>query len=164
MWSFKHTGLSLMLALGLAGCGFQPRGVVGIAAAYQPIGLAADPYAPLTAELRQQLQGNDIAVAVELTQAQSVIRLLEGRCDRRALSTSGSGKILEFELSCLLRYDVVNPQGENLVPAQNLRLRRDYLNQADSVLGVADEEAILRQEMQRELLQQLVRQLTARLR
>lgn len=162
MWSSNR--LSLLLVLLLVGCGFQPRGVVGIAAAYQPVGLAADPYAPLTAELRQQLQASGVEVTVELTQAQTLIRLLEGRCDRRILTTSGSGKALEFELSCLLRYDVVNPQGASLVPAQALRLRRDYLNQADSVLGVADEEAILRQEMQRELLQQLVRQLAARLR
>jgi LPS-assembly lipoprotein len=160
MWWFKLLGLSLLLM----SCGFQPRGVVGLAAQYQPLGLAADPYAPLVVTLRQQLAAGGVQLSDDLAQVQALLRLLDERFERRVLTVSGAGKVLEFELVYQLRYEVISAQGVTLIPAQTLNLRREYLNQADNVLGVADEEATLRTEMQRDLAQQVLRQLTAQLR
>jgi LPS-assembly lipoprotein len=63
-----------------------------------------------------------------------------------------------------LEYEVATPGGEILLPRQEIEIRRDYFNDQSSPLGQMAEEGLIRQEMQKEAAQLLLRRIVYGLR
>lgn len=85
----------------------------------------------------------------------------ELREQRRAVSTSGRGKDAEYALTSSLDYQVKNPAGQITSGPVTLSVEKVYLFDPDNVLGSHEEEQLLRREMQRDLVQQLLRRYRA---
>jgi LPS-assembly lipoprotein len=146
------------LALSLAACGFHLRGSIPDQAIAKTLfieGLGRNE--PFSQEFSQILSYSGGSIAATPAQAGAVIRIVRAKHERRPISLSKQGRANTFDLTFLVIYDVATPQGEILLPRQEIEIKRDYFNDQTSPLGQAAEESLMRQEMQKEAAQLLLR-------
>ncbi len=79
------------------------------------------------------------------------LRILEEHLDKRILSVDAIGKVLEYELSYTLEFDVIGADSKAMLQPQRLYLVRDYLYVGDDVYGTSRQEKLLREQMRREM-------------
>jgi len=156
--------LLLLLTL-LQGCGFQLRGAAKLPAEIGPVlihGLPAQD--TLYRELSQLLGEGAVGVTREQAQAGSLLRILKRNSHRRVLSVDSHGKVAEYELAESAEFDLVDAKRKGLVPPQTVLVVRSYTNTEQQVLGKEQEEAMIREEMRRDLAGQIIRRIEAGLR
>lgn len=154
--------VSCILLLELGGCGFRLRGAAVIPpemAVTRIEGTA--PRGPLGEALAASIRGAGGTVVDQSGEAESVLRITVERFDRRVLSVGGDRKVSEYELNYTVGFMLLDAGGEVVVPEQDVSVTRDYTFDAASVLGKADEEELLRAEMLRFAVQQILRRLHA---
>ena len=110
-------------------------------------------------ELARNLRESRIELTRQRAKASSILRLRNHSINRRVLSVDGNGKVVEYELHETIGFDLIQPTGKLLVPAQQVSVVRAYINTEEQVLGKQQEEEMLRQDMQRDLVDQLLRRL-----
>ncbi len=93
----------------------------------------------------------------EPSQAGGVIHIYRANHLRRYLALSRAGRSVEYDLSYRVLYDVRTPQGEVLLPRQEIETKRDYFNDQTLPLGQAEEEGLIRQELEKEAAQAVLR-------
>ncbi|MBN2701521.1 MAG: LPS assembly lipoprotein LptE [Methylohalobius sp. ZOD2] len=154
-------GVFLLLWLGLlGGCGFHLRGAVELPPEKRVIALQGIPLNhPFASYMQQILAYSGGRLVADPQEAATVLVIPEIREDRRELSLDENGKAIEFELIYRLRFEARTPDGEVLAPMQPLALHRIYLNPQVQVIGKAEEEAIIREEMRREAVHTVMRRL-----
>lgn len=158
---FRLVVAGLLLAT-LAGCGFQLRGDYSLPASISPVYVEAA-RADIKADLGRLLQSSEVQVTKDRKQAAGILRLRSYRSDRRVLALDSNGKVAEFGLIEELRFDMVDAQGETLIPEQKIRAMQSYINSGEQVLGKQQEEGSLRRDMRRDLAAQMMRRLQTQL-
>jgi len=150
-------------ALLLAGCGFHLRGAAVLPKGVDRIHVqAANP--DLTDELTLFLQDGGAKVLPSAKGADAVLAVNDERFDRRVLTVDPkTGKAREYQLSYSLNFALRGKNGTMLVAPQQVKLDRDYVFDADQVLGSSAQESTLRTEMRRDAVQQILRRLEAAL-
>jgi len=166
--SYQHRILlSLLLLLALQGCGFQLRG--------SNTAILPESLSPLLIEglggndttrrqLRSLLQQSGLQLTQKRGQASSVLLLQDRQSKRRVIAIDSGGKVVEYELYESLRFELSDSAGKALIDAQRVAILRTHLNPEIDVLGKQQEEQILRQEMRRDLADQILRRISAQLR
>lgn len=146
----------------LQGCGFHLRGVASVPDTMKVVSVQGiSPDSPLGAELASVLRGSDIKVVDSPAEAQAILRVTNLRNDRRVLSVSGgTGRVREYEIVVSVNMTVTDNKGKVIIPLQQLSQVRDYTFDETGVLGKETEEIVLRQEMRRELIQQILRRMS----
>ena len=152
--------LALLLPLFLVACGFQLRGANVLPPGKNAIYLVA------AEDLREQvsvfLEGSDTRLVTERGAADVVLTLNNARFDRRVLSVDpNTGKEREFELSYSLDINARQSDGSTLVASQRVTLLRDYVFDHTALIGAGQEEYVLREEMIRDAVQQVLVRLRA---
>ncbi|MDT8438847.1 MAG: LPS assembly lipoprotein LptE [Wenzhouxiangellaceae bacterium] len=151
-----------LLALTTAGCGFQLRGQASLPEEMATTWVqTADRTSPFIRELELLLRANGAELAAAPGNGVARLEILTERITRRALSISGEARVREFELVFELRFRLRGPDGELLLPAESLRLARDYTFDEQEILGAANEEELIRDELRRSMAQALIRRLEA---
>ena len=147
-------------ALLLAGCGFQLRGGDVLPAGSSGLYVAAP--ALLQAEAEFFLAGSDTRLVADAASADVVLTIANERYDRRVLSVDpNTGKEREYELSYAVDVNAVRNGGEAVLPPQTVTLVRDFVFDRDALLGTSREETVLREEMRRDAMQQIMNRLRA---
>jgi LPS-assembly lipoprotein len=147
-----------LAAASLAGCGFHLRGEIpGTAEAKTLYITGISQKNPFYGDFSQVLNTSGGSLASVPGKAGAVINIALARHERRALTLSRQGRANTFDLTFRLVYEIRSPKGEVLVPQQELEVRRDYFNDQSSPLGQGEEEALMRQEMEKEAAQTLLR-------
>ena len=77
------------------------------------------------------------------------------------MSVSGGGRVLEFELRYRVSFRLIDAKGEELIPTNELMLRRIMPFTNQQVVAKEGEEALLVREMQSDSADQIVRRLGA---
>jgi LPS-assembly lipoprotein len=152
--------LVVVLATGVSACGFQLRGwdvSTAIGSAY----VSADARNLLEIPLRDGLRQAGVAEAAAPDQADVVVRLLDSRSERRSATVGEQARAAEYETTLGVYYEVLDPQGRELVPAQWLERARVFRIDRDNVVGSREEEALLEREMQNDLVQQIIRSINS---
>ncbi len=153
----------LLLALLVAGCGFQPRGqalrLSGIPAPLLISGIP--PYSPLQRALARELEAAGMAVTGERAQSAAVLSVGRWRSERRVLSVDSRNKAVEYELAESARFALRSADGRELVPAQTARVLRIQFQPGDAILASDREAELVREDMRAELAAQIVRRLAA---
>lgn len=139
------------IAIALSACGFQLRGQTDLPAAMERTHLAlADENGELGRALRPLLEaaGADLVSGDE-----DGATLLVGHDDmqREILTVGRQARVSEFQLRYQVRFTLRDASGETLVPERSLELTRDFTFDEASVLGKANEEALLREELYGEM-------------
>jgi LPS-assembly lipoprotein len=156
--------LRLLFLVGLVGavgaCGFQLRGW-DVSAAVSSAYVTSNLLNPLEQPLRQGLRQAGVEEADAPEQADVVVRLLDSRSERRSATVGEQARAAEYETTLGVYYEVFDPQGRELVPAQWLERARVFRIDRDNVVGSREEEALLEREMQNDLVQQIIRSINS---
>ncbi len=153
--------LSVLLVFALAGCGFQLRGQVEVPPELERIhitGLSQDN--ELFRLLKNYLSSGGVEIVASPAEA-ARLRLGQFQQLRDILVVGTDGRVREYRLISGITMSLQGRDGEQLIENQDIRVFRDFLYDPDDVLGKAEEERILREEMTRELAQQVIARLTA---
>ncbi len=150
--------LALALALTLlaaSGCGFKLRGALELPAGQDALYVSAP--SDVYREIGNFLEGSQARVVGSPDAANIILNVTSATYDRRVLTVDPDpGKEREFELSLNLRFNALDGDGKSLVDAQSVTLLRDYVFDSDAVIGASREESVLRREMLRDAVQQVL--------
>lgn len=156
----------VLLAAALAqGCGFHLRGHAPAANAEQAqsfsVYLRVAETSPLAAELRSQLAIARVKIRDSMEGADYALSLSGENFKQTALSVSPTtGKVEEYQIVFTLRVSISRADGELLVDNQALRVFRDYTFDEEAALGKFIEEEGLRTELIKQVVDQIIRQLS----
>lgn len=154
--------LGFMIAALLSACGFHLRSAADTNLPFKTIYLGFPESSPLGTELRRNIRGggNTAVLPTEKDAQASMVVLSETR-DKSVLSLNKLGRVREYSLSYTLRFRVTDSKGQELLAPTEIMLKRDINYDESQVLAKEGEEAMLYRDMQRDLVQQVLRRLAA---
>lgn len=137
-----------VLASLLSACGWHLKGQVDLPVKYRLLDTQLQ-NATQTSQrwIEQNLLSNGVTLSAE---APYTLRIVSETANKRTLSVTGNAKASEYELIQSLQFLVEDQKGQVLTPIVNIESFRTLLYDADAVLGKAQEESALRQEMQKD--------------
>lgn len=151
--------LLLTLLLTLGACGFQLRGPAQLP--FETIFVQGGGNL-LGPDLQRYLQsGSNVTVVQAPEEAQAVLVIVGESREKRILSLTGGGRVGEFELFYRLSFRLHDGKGTELMPLQQLELKRALTFSDVQVLAKQQEEAMMYRDMQSDAVQQVVRRLGA---
>jgi LPS-assembly lipoprotein len=141
-----------------AGCGFKLRGAADLP--FQTFYSSLPQSSQIGGELRRTLRTNGATIVERRNEAQVRFDLLAELAEREITALSTSGRPREFQLRLRLRWQVKDAAERDLIPANEMVLRR--LITVLDTQGVAnqDEEALLYRDMRTDAVQQILRRLS----
>ena len=148
----KRNLMVIGLAVLLSACGFQLRGTGSADFALKEIDLQArNAYGETVKQVRQVLDNSGVKVH---TGAPYTLNLANEKESKRTASYTSNARSAEYELTTTLDYEI---RGEKnlLLLSDKLEVQSVYVHDENNLIGSGQESAQLRQEMRRELIQQL---------
>lgn len=151
----------------LAGCGFHLRGNE-LSANFERAYVSSVSAVTIERQLARSLGFAGVEVVTDRSAADVVIDLTAQRDNRRSISVTERVRTAEYEISLEIRYRIVaqEPAGADTEPVQTLlveersiRVARTYRLDRNNIVGSSEEQALLRGEMEQDLVQQILRSL-----
>ena len=150
---------AMMIILLLTACGFHLRGQAGMP--FDTLYLdAANPQTALIADLRRNLEANNVKLVSSAEQADMVLDIVSEIPEKQILALGGSGRVNEFQLLYRVSLRAHDLKQQDWIPAEEIVLRRDYLYDDTKILAKEAEETLLYQSMRSDMVQQIVRRLS----
>lgn len=144
----------------LAACGFHPRGALSLPQGAEKIYLSGiAPSTPLARDIAMLYTRAGGTVVDDREEAQAVLDILGERSDRRVAAVNADGRVSQFELYYSLRFRLLDLRGEIIHPESSVGVTRDYAFDPTNVLGKAQEESLLRDDMRQQVVGQMLRRL-----
>ena len=162
MWSFKGIGFRPIAALAAAGmtlasCGFELRGDPSVG--LKTISVTAVAGAPGTlADIRRILATGFTQIVSDPRNAEAQLRILEEKRDKTVHTITGSGRVYDFQLRLIVRYDVLVPGREQplIEPTEVVSTR--LLTYSESAPTAKEaEEQLLYKDMQNDIAGRILR-------
>lgn len=151
----------LCLVVSLWSCGFHLRGATKLSPEIARIHISGlSPYSDVAVVLRQQLRANGVEI-VEVNQSTATLRITHNGIGKRVLSVGSDGKVREYELFAKLSFEVRDVDKTVLLQNQTITLTRDFIFDPNDVLGKAEEEALLKEDLHENLIRLLIYRLQA---
>ena len=150
--------LGLFIALTFPSCGFQLRGVTELS--FKHLYIQGAPLS-ISREFKQSLKTNGIQVVESKDTADLMIEFLNEVSEKKILSLSGTGVVREFELNYQVSFRIREPNNPLWRAPQTVQNRRDYSYNDNDLLGKADEEGMLNNDMRKDAVREIMRRLTA---
>lgn len=159
----RRAALALTAAAMLSACGFQLRGSNGQAALpFKTIYIAIPESSPLGIELRRNIRASgDTTVVADPKEAQAIVEVLNESREKAALTLNTQGRIREYSLYYRLRFRVKDDKEKELLAPTDITLKRDISFNESQVIAKEKEEEMLYRDMQSDLVQQILRRLSA---
>ncbi len=153
----KSTLLTL-LALGISACGFQLRKDLALPPALQTLRLdVADPFSPLERDLAAALARSG-ATITERPGAPR-ISIPVNSLSTQVQSIGDAARVTEYVVRHRVELRVFAADGVELLPLTVIELDRDFAYDETQALGAAAEEDLLRKELQREMVREILRRI-----
>lgn len=156
-WAPAFAGVTIAAFLATS-CGFQLRGdpAVGIKALH----LSTVPGSGVYGELRRALSSGSTKLVPRPTEAQAHLRILSEAREKNVYTITGTGRVYEFQLRLVVRYDLVVPGRElPLIPPTETEARRVITYSETAPIAKEAEEQLLYKDMQVELAGRILRQI-----
>jgi len=146
----------------LQGCGWHLRGIQSLPPELQTLHLqTASETSDFTRSLKRSLKASDVTLADSRTGAPYSLVVSSIKRSTRTISTTNAAKVAEYAITSSVTFSVNNQEDEELVPPTLLSVEKSYYYNSANSISSYEEEALLRKEMQRELIQQLIRRYRA---
>lgn len=142
----------------LSACGWHLRGVTPLPPEYRVMYLQSQASNSFNQQLKLQLEFNDVVLTASAVDAPAILRIEPVDIERRTLSVSSSGQVGEFELNGRLTAHILHIGRDTDVEIE-LKARRTLTNDVNNVVGTASAEAQQRADLERELVNKLLRRL-----
>lgn len=157
---FLAIGAAVSAAGLLAGCGFHMRGNADFAFKRLYIGLS--PNSLMGADLRRNIRnGSDTKVVEDQKEADALLDVLADTRAKTILSITAEGVVREYRLTQRFSFRLRDASGKELISPSTLVLTRDLTYNEANTLAKDYEEQQLYKDMQRDIVQQLMRRLAA---
>jgi outer membrane lipopolysaccharide assembly protein LptE/RlpB len=156
--------LPALLLLGLAACGFQPRGgVTPLAGDISPLQITGiHAYSDLHKALARRLRERGVTVTRDDSAASARLVILAHATDDYVLSVDAQNKLLEVELRQTVRFRL-DSGGRERVAEQSVSLLRIHYTPKEEVLGSNNERDLILGQMHEELATRIVQRLARQL-
>ncbi|MBT8142080.1 MAG: hypothetical protein KJO88_06910 [Gammaproteobacteria bacterium] len=148
---------SVLIAVLLAGCGFQLREAYQLPEKYSPVGIDSPRvYRDLGLILKQELERSSVILSDNTNSANLVIRLQDVSETEELLTASATGSPLERELILNATVFWEDREGTDVVDSENFTLRRTYVYDERAVLSKRREADRLMRDLERELARRII--------
>lgn len=150
---------ALLIALALAGCGFQLRGTANV-----PFETVYVPGATggIALDLKRNIQAGTRAKVVDDPKvADAILQFTLEQRLKEILSLTGTGRVREYQLRYRVGFRVHDGKGNEYVPPSVIQLTRDITFNDSDILAKEAEEGLLFRDMQTDMVQQIMRRLAA---
>lgn len=149
-------------ALFLQGCGWHLRGIQSLPPELQTLYLqTASDNSDFARSLKRSLKAMDVELTDSRTGAPYSLTVSAVNQKTRTISTTSAAKVAEYALTSSVTFSVKDQQGDELIAPTLLSVEKSYLYNSTNAVSSYEEEALLRREMQRDLIQQLIRRYRA---
>lgn len=150
----------VVLGLLTAACGFQLRGQAKLP--FETLYVAIPEISPLGIELKRNIiAGTHTRVVNDPAQAQAILDLVSEERGKSILSFDTAGRVREFQLRYRLSFRVRDARGRDYLPQSEIRVTRDISFDDAQVLSKESEEQLLFRDMQKDVVEQILRRLAA---
>lgn len=155
----RHLVLAIF-TLVLGACGFHLREEAVLPASMQRVAIeGADPLSPLGRDLRKALTRAGAQIVEDGSGGPTVLRISTNKFRTDVLSVSDNARANEYTLRYQVELDVVDAGGKALLPRQSIELTRIFTFDATQAIGIAAEQDVLTKELQRDMVQSIMRRL-----
>lgn len=149
----------MLLALLVAGCGFQIQGALTIPPEMARTYISVDDKnSQFYRALREQLQAAGIDIVDSAAASAATLSITFDETDQRVLSVSARNVPTEYEVYYTIRYGI-DDGARNLLQPQTLTVTRNYTYDSRLVLGKAREEELLRKAIVEDLVRIVMKQI-----
>jgi LPS-assembly lipoprotein len=146
----------------LAGCGFHPRKEAELPAAMQRVHIqAADPSSALVKDLAKALPRSGAEVVDKAEAGVAVMKISANTLSTEVLSVGGTARANEYSMRHHVEFSIEDAAGTAILPKQTIELSREFTFDATQALGVAAETDLLGKELERDMVQTILRRLEA---
>jgi LPS-assembly lipoprotein len=146
----------------VAGCGFWLRNNTEIPPVLRVIYIkSSTPYSAFLADLRQNFSALGICMTKCPGQAPVTLDILSEKFRESRITISATSLLSQYLLLYEVSYQLEDAKGCVLVPARTIAVTRNYTVNANAVLGAGNEIPLLQQDMRREVVYQLINQLSS---
>jgi LPS-assembly lipoprotein len=160
---FYLPNLKTMVVLGvmltLSACGFALRGSYELP--YQGIFVAAPSTSAVASLVRRELANTSSKSVPNAKAADAELNISAERRDRQILSLSRAGRVSEYELKFLVRYQFTESNGRVLIPTSEIQLTRILAYEDALIIAKQQEEALLYTDMEKDAVGQILRRMAA---
>jgi LPS-assembly lipoprotein len=144
----------------LAACGFQLRGQATLP--FETLYISFPVGNPIGTDLRRFVKaGTSTRIVDDPKTAQATLEVISAANERQIMSVSGGGRVREFELRYRVSFRLTDAKGVELIPTNEIALRRILPFTDAQVVAKEGEEAMLVREMQSDAAAQILRRLEA---
>ena len=154
---------NILLVMGcvlLTACGFQLRGQATLP--FETIFISFPAGHPIGTDLKRLIKvGTKTRIVDQAKAAQAVLEIISVSNNKEIMSVSGGGRVREFELRYRVSFRLVDSKGVELIPTNEIALRRIIPFTDAQVVAKEGEEAMLVREMQGDSAAQIVRRIEA---
>ena len=149
----KRNLLVMGLAILLSACGFQLRGTGTNQLTITELDVSArNAYGDTVRQLRQVLENSGVKLTAN---APYKMVLTSEKETQRAASYSGNGGTAEYQLTNVVNYEILGHNNLTLL-SNRVEANKVYLQDGSNIAGSTQEGQMIRKEMRRDLVQQLV--------
>ena len=148
--------LAATLLFGVVACGFQLRGspVVGI----KTLSVTQVGGSQVASEIRRTLSAGPTRLVSNPAEAEAHLRILREAREKSVYTLTGQGRVYEFQLRLVVRYELTIPKVEDPVIApMEVEARRLITYVESAPIAKEAEEEILYKDMQVDLSRQILR-------
>jgi LPS-assembly lipoprotein len=155
-----RTLAAVLLTVLLTACGFQLRGSYTLPWDTLYIGFPEN--SEIYAQVKRGIEASSqTRVITDPKKADASLIVLGDIPARSILSLSGTGLVREIQLTRTFVYKIQDAEGKELAPSNQIILQRDMTFDDAHLFAKEAEEVMIQREMQQDLVQQLLRRLSA---
>jgi LPS-assembly lipoprotein len=153
--------LLALICLGLLGaCGFHLRGDIGIP--FAKIYVSGDASHPTVGQLRQYLANlPHLKLVAKAEDAEANLQVLDQQREKVISALSSAGRVREYELRMRVSFRLTDDKANELIPPSEIALFRLVSYNDTQILSKGEEEALLYNDMQNDIVQQILRRVAA---
>ena len=151
--------IAILVALLVAGCGFQMQGALTFPPEMARTYISVDDQnSQFYRALREQLQAAGVDIVDSAAASTATLSITFDETDQRVLSVSARNVPTEYEVYYTIQYGI-DDGVRNLLEPQALTVTRDYTYDTRLVLGKAREEELMRKAIVEDLVRIVLKQI-----
>ncbi|MEO5623080.1 MAG: LPS assembly lipoprotein LptE [Dokdonella sp.] len=146
----------------LAGCAFHLREEAKLPPGMQRVHIdIADTSSPLARDLGKALARSGAQMVDHVESGVAVLKITTNTLSSDVLSVGGTARANEYALRYHVEFEIQDAAGTAIAPKQTIELSREFTFDATQALGVNAETDLLSKELQRDMVQAILRRLEA---
>lgn len=149
-----------LLVVVLSACGFHLRGSYSLP--WETIYITLPEFDVMRAEIKRHVEAStQTRIVSDAKEARATLAIMRNDQLRSILSLNAKGFVREVQLTRIFAYKIVDANGKEIAAPGNIVIQREMTFDDEQLLAKGSEEGMIIRDMQSDLVQQLLRRLSA---